>query len=221
MANPDDDEPRARDLVATPERTEELDPETRAQLERWFGLPSYTQLEEEGADDPDLAESRERIARACAAVDPALVAHVDRWTSSADGLLKFEPLDLGKIDPSISAVDDVLVERAGMIADPREVALPQSLINDLADCTPQAVLRDIHRPELQFEIRYEVDQAIAEVARLDVRETIDRAMRTRIRIEFDDGPTALDEMRAALADLAALKAQPWKPIPSPNRRVEE
>jgi hypothetical protein len=221
MATTDDEtsEPRARDLVDDPDRRDELDPATRAQLERWFGMPSYQQLEEEQPDDPELVELRERRARACAAVDPALVDKLNQWTTSVERLLLFHPLDLEILDPSISAIDEALVQRAGVIADPREVEVPFALIDDLKECTPQAVLRDLHRPETLFAIRYEVDQMVLDASPPDVVAEIRAAMRTRI--ETRTGPRPLDEARAALDELAAIKRRPWLPIQTPNRRVEE
>src|SRR5262245_58418063 len=70
----DDDEPRAKDLLTRKEAVEELDPETKAQLERWFGLPSFQELEERGEpeEDPYHKKRRESKDAAAAATDPIL-----------------------------------------------------------------------------------------------------------------------------------------------------
>ena len=56
-----------------------IDSGTRADLERWFGLPSYEALAEQGvhpeppAEEPSYVERRKRQDAAMAAVDPALL----------------------------------------------------------------------------------------------------------------------------------------------------
>ena len=70
-----------------------LDSATRADLERWFGLPSYEQLAERGvqppppAEDPEFAAIRNRRDEAIASVDPAMVEwHRRRTTPPPDGI---------------------------------------------------------------------------------------------------------------------------------------
>src|SRR5215510_8283576 len=69
--NPDDDK-KVKDLI---------DAATRAELERWFGLPSFEQLAERGIqpqppeppEDPEVATVRKRRNEAIAAIDPAML----------------------------------------------------------------------------------------------------------------------------------------------------
>ena len=93
MASDDtDDEPAPPPATpapapAPPEQTVKqlLDASTLAELERWFGLPSFQELADKGEPpprDPDLEAAREQRAKAIAAVDPELVeAHRRRVES--------------------------------------------------------------------------------------------------------------------------------------------
>src|SRR5262245_45701839 len=86
--SPPDDDPKVKDL---------LDDATRADLERWFGLPSFTQLAEEGKpaaipeqEDPEQVERRERREKAMAAVDPAIVdRHFRRYDVAPESVVQF------------------------------------------------------------------------------------------------------------------------------------
>src|SRR2546423_4836982 len=121
---------------------------TRAELEKWFGLPSFSELAEQGAppppDDPEMIAVRERREQALAAVDPALVARIlDRTEVRAETLLQLElTLDV-RVDPDIALFDGSLAERAATIAEPREVEISEELRDDLKECVPQALLRDL------------------------------------------------------------------------------
>src|SRR5688572_22019300 len=94
----DDDDRRVKDLVAAAKAGDEnIDPQTAADLARWFGLPSFTQVEEGEVkprpvkpEDPEVVARREAVARATAAVDPAFCDRLHgKWAHGHD-LLKFE-----------------------------------------------------------------------------------------------------------------------------------
>ena len=72
-----------------------LDAATKAELARWFGLPSFEEPSSEAAppppEDPETAELRERRAAAAAAVDPALLdAMHQRYEVRPETLIQFE-----------------------------------------------------------------------------------------------------------------------------------
>jgi len=217
-----DDDRKVRDL---------LDPQTRADLERWFSLPSFEQLAEEGTpaepvEDPAIAAVRERREQAIAAVDPALfAAHVARIRACEDMTLFASTVTL-HVDPELGMIDRARVEQlAAAIAEPREVDLPPELLDDLNECTPQAILRDLHRSEQEFEKTFELVDIAAE-QRLDIVAEVRSAMATRPGIELPEpGQSPWREGSTLLTELRAERCQPWPKLlaglPLPNRRVEE
>jgi len=215
-----DDDRKVRDL---------LDPQTRADLERWFSLPSFEQLADEGVtaepvEDPEIAAVRERREQAIAAIDPALfAAHVARIRACEDMTLFASTLTL-RIDPELGMIDRARIEQlAAAIAEPREVDLPPELLDDLNECTPQAILRDLHRSEQEFEKTFELVDIAAE-QRLDIVAEVRSAMATRWELP-ELGPSPWIQGSALLTELRAERRQPWPKLlaglPLPNRRVEE
>ena len=209
-----------------------LDPRTRADLERWFALPSFEQLADEGKqpappdEDPEVVAVRERREKAIAAVDPQLLAaHVARM-ATCEGMTVFAYTLETRVDPDMGMVDRALIDRQGSIADPREIELPQELEDDLRECAPQAILRDLHRPELDFEKTFEIVDIAAE-QRLDIVAEVRAVMATRYEIDISAlGPSASHEARAQLRELRdLLRDQPWPRVLATatlaNRRVEE
>lgn len=212
---PSDDDPRVKQM---------LDASTLADLERWFGLPSFQELaekKEEPEADPELQATREQRAKAIAAIDPAVVEAHRRRVEVGETLLQFKAvLDL-RIDPAIARLDYDHIEKKQSIAEPREVEIPDQLRDDLTECTPQAILRDLHRPELYFDKIFEVVDMAAE-QRLDIVAAVDEAMRTSWRLPPFGGSIAA-EGRALLAE---LKVERMRSIADalaslPNRRVTE
>jgi hypothetical protein len=212
-----DDEPKVKEL---------LDAATQADLERWFGLPSVTQLEEEGkqagpADDAEMVEAMARRDRALASVDPGLIAEIWSRTEERPSPIVFKPSVEIVIDETVALFDHGMVDRAMTIADPREVEIPDALIEDLKDCTPQALLRDLHRPESYFDKTFEIVDAAAE-QRLDIVAEVKSAMSTNWKLPAF-GRTALDESRDLLAGVRAQRRQKWiEFLPHlQNRTVQE
>ncbi|HWU90011.1 MAG TPA: hypothetical protein VN253_22265 [Kofleriaceae bacterium] len=201
-----------------------LDAATIADLERWFGLPSFQQLaekEEPAPEDPDMVAVRERRAKAIAAVDPAMVEAHRRRVESGETLIRFQATIEVRIDPSLAQLDLAMIEQKQAMAEPREVEIPDQLREDLADCTPQAVLRDLHRPETLFDKMFEVVDMAAE-QRLDIVQAVDEAMRTSWKLPaFEVSPVT--EGRALIAELRQDRMRSIAHLlPTfPNRRVTE
>ena len=203
-----------------------IDGATRADLERWFGMPSYEALAEQGIhpepppEDPRFAERRKRQDAALAAIDPALVeAHRLRTDRLAQTMNPMPELPL-HIDPSIVQLDTAMIAQRGAIADPREVERPRDIDDAVRDdCTPQALLRDLHRPERYFDREFQrVD--LLESYRLDVAANIDEAMATSSKLP-PRGTSLFDEGYALLQELRAERNQPWTDIEMPRRRGTE
>jgi hypothetical protein len=200
-----------------------LDAKTIAELERWFGLPSFQELAERGEPpppDPELEAVLERRAKAIAAVDPALLEAHRRRTESGEDLIRFQAVIDVRVDPKMTRIDLEQVEQRA-IAEPREVEVPFQISDDLAACTPQAILRDLHRPELYFDKVFEIVDMAAE-QRFDIVAAVDEAMRTSWKLPPLGGLPAA-EARTLLAE---LKQERMRSIAHflpqlPNRRVTE
>jgi hypothetical protein len=214
---PDDDDKRVKDL---------LDEATQADLERWFGLPSFEQLAEEQppapAEDPEVAAVREQRAKAIAAVDANLLERIiDRVERRPEQLLEFEPIIDVHVDPEIAQFDHQMADNVATFAEPREVEISDELKDDLKECTPQALLRDLHRPELDFEKTFEVVDAAAE-QRLDIVAEVATAMRTSWKLPpLSASPFV--ESRRLIEEARADRKRPWAEavVGMPNRTVQE
>lgn len=214
---PDDDDPKVKEMI---------DAVTQRELEKWFGLPSYTQLAEEKPAafeaDPEVKAVIERRDRALAAVDPALLETIRlRTDADPDRILVFDYAIETRVAETFGAVDARLVERGGAIAEPREVEISDDLKDDLRDCTPQALLRDLHRPELDFDKQFEIVDFAAE-QRMDIVAEVRAAMATSWTLPDLDG-SPLVESKRILAELRAERQRPWvEYLPQlRNRKVSE
>lgn len=229
---PDDDKPDPtvkqlleRDLDKPLE--EFVDAKTAAELERWFGLPSFQQVEEGevklSSEDPDVAAVRERRAKAMAAVDPALLEAHRKRTDAPDDLIKFKATIELRIDPSVALFDLAMIENKLTIAEPRDVERPEDIEDQMREAAPQALLRDLHRPEIDFEKTFELVDMAAEQW-IDVVAAVDEAMATSWKLP-PLGATPAHELRAFLAEVRAEYDAPWPDILNrahlPNRRVQE
>jgi hypothetical protein len=201
-----------------------LDAGTRAELERWFGLPSFEQLADQGKtpappppEDPKFAEARKRREAALAAVDPAMLEAHRRRVEPRRPMTTFDAVIELRIDPDIGQFDQAIVAR--QLAEPRELDLPSDLADDLRECAPQALLRDLHRTEVVFEKRFEWVDAIAE-HRVNASAIAAEAMATSWAAPR---PTrsAFAEARAILIETRGIRRRPWIEIAMPNRKVTE
>jgi len=217
-------DPTVKQLLEGRSLDDVVDAATQRELERWFGLPSFEQLaaQPKPPEDPEMVAVRERREKALAAVDPALVERIRvRTETTAESLLKFEPTIDIHVDPSVALLDVAMIERA--IAEPREVEIPEQLRDDLKDVTPQALLRDLHRPALDFEKTFEVVDMAAE-QRFDIVAEVETVMATSWKLP-PLGASPLVESRRMLDELRADRKKSWvdaiKQLPLPNRRHAE
>jgi hypothetical protein len=124
-----------------------------------------------------------------------------------------------RVDPSVALFDTAMIAR--QIAEPREVEVPEELRDDMKDVTPQALLRDLHRPELSFDKTFEIVDVAAE-QRLDIVAEVDAAMKASWKLP----PLGASPWREAAALVDAIRAderRSWVELAKtlPNRTVEE
>jgi hypothetical protein len=211
------DEPRVRDLLARGETPAVQDPALVAQLAAWFGLPSFEQLEDQAAaaappHEPSAVEKvQERRREVLAQIDPALLAHVTRHSGVAEQLRPAEPAPR-PWEGRVTAFDPSQVPPELTEDDWREVEIPNELRKDLKIATPQAFLRDLHRPEKEFYVRmqspwddFDPDEAQAE---MDVMAPVRDALRRDYRVGTTQ-PPATRTMSEAWSDRLATMAKPW------------
>jgi hypothetical protein len=216
MAPDDEDDPKVKQL---------LNPATEADLARWFSLPSFQELPEEAQpvpEDKDMAAKVERRDRALAAVDPALLESLRmRNEVKPATLIRFEAKIDVHVDEQLPMFDERMVQRAASIAEPREVEISDELRDDLKECTPQALLRDLHRAEFDFDKTFEWVDHLAEL-RLDIVSEVATAMATNWKLP-PLAASPLVEGRAVLDGVRAQRRRNWTEfLPSlARRRVRE
>jgi hypothetical protein len=201
-----------------------LDPATRAELERWFSLPSFGEVADRRKsveDDPEVIAVRDRRAKAIEAVDPVLLEEHRRRTDPPPDLIMFKVAIDVVVDPDLALVDHAMADRLYSPAEPREAELPGDLSEVMQDVTPQAILRDLHRSEETFWKQFEVVDAIAE-GRVDASAVVAEQMAARHR--FSSKPMAYAQGCAAYDLARAERGKPWVNLLSlylPSRRVTE
>jgi hypothetical protein len=229
---PDDSDPRdpkVGDLLANRQLTEVVDAATRKELERWFGLPSFAEVEAtksgrlRAEDDPEIQAVLERRANAIAAVDLRLLATIlERTEDRQDDLLSFKADLEVRVDPDIALFTTHVVDRAMTIAEPREVERPDGIDDDLQERVPQALLRDLHRPEDYYPKMFEVVDVAAE-QRFDIVAEVATAMRTSLQVQVA-GPSPFAEADAIIAGMRRVRRESWVALWTeqqlPNRSVE-
>jgi hypothetical protein len=215
MAGPDDnDDRKVKEL---------LDPAAIADLERWFTLPSFTQLAERGVrpepqeESPEVAAMLKARANALASIDPVLLADHIRRMDLAGGMVRpLPPFELA-VDATMTSIDFSIGDRQRVIAEPRDYERPFDLEDQLADKAPQALLRDLHRPELVFDKIFElVDPGAAQ--RLDGIALVNEVMATSWRAPAF-AAFATELAREAMNELRAIKRRPWTDFKVPMQPV--
>lgn len=213
---PDNDDKKVKELIDTA---------TRADLERWFSLPSFQQLADlnkpppEPLENPDIAAVRKRRAEATAAIDPALVEAHRKRTDPPEDLIRFKALIDVCVDPSIARFDAAMIDRQHTIAEPREVEIPPLLYDDLKEATPQALLRDLHRPVRWYDKTFEFSDPLGEL-RVDIPAVVAEALVSH-KVELPGSP--YQKACAVVEEIRDQRRRPWTGLLPllRNRRVKE
>jgi hypothetical protein len=218
----DDDDKKVKELLDDASTVSEED------LARWFSLPSFQQLAEQPPPpapvvDEQMQEVIERRQRALEAVDPAFVARLEeRVEQRPETLIQFSPKIDVCVDERFGLLDASMIDRGFSIAEPREVEVPEELRDDLKDCTPQALLRDLHRAVFDFDKMFEVVDYGAE-QRVDIAADVRGVMATDWRLR-ELGSSSFAEGRALVEDLRDQRHRSWVTEVLPtlrNRTVTE
>lgn len=211
---------RGADLVrakTSDELAGKLDPQTTAQLAAWFGLPSYTELAERGETGPKESEDdkywRELRAKIADAVLPAMIERVASKVTSADRLLQLRELAPMTTEVPVLLHDERFSDQVGMASEPRVLELSNEHLSDLNDCAPQAILRDLYRPEADFCEPCTWREPWG-TPPPDDRAMVREVMNQRYPMPPWIKPVA--EFHEATADMRVWKAKDWGALPIPR-----
>jgi hypothetical protein len=211
----DGDDTRVKDTLPTT---------TIEQLRAWFSLPSFEDLEEAGAGAAPrpLSVEQERqaeIEKVLEHVSPTLFARLEERAAGRRrlGLTTLEKRPWETPDDMISVEDT----RAPTEDAWREVEIPMELRADLKQCTPQAFLRDLYRPESEFWIRMQpaFDDEL-EPVRMDELAALRALILADYRVGIDLTP-ATEKIRADYAARRAVMKRPWHEAKREEARQRE
>ncbi len=204
-----------------------VDEKTAAELQRWFGVPSFEQLADEGKSaeqtSPEDAARDKKRAETIAAVSDEMLSGLDYRHHHAWDLIMFKPVIDVKLDVDMPMFDDAGLARLYANNEVREVQRPQDIEDELKDQTPQALLRDLHRSEETFEKQFEMRDEVAESA-VDAVVEVRTAMATSWKLPSLGDPPGV-ALRKIFAQVRADLHVNWADLPKtlvmPNRRVTE
>lgn len=217
------DEPKIKDLLAGTQPTAIGDPETQRLIEQWLALatPNTDPTPQAPPVDQELEAVIERRAKACEAVDPAIVEAIEfRYEVAPQSLIKFEVLIDLRVRDDMPLFNYAMIDQLSTIAEPREVEIPEERKDELRETSPQALLRDLHRVVNEFTLSLEIVDVASE-QRLDIVAAVEDAMATSWALP-PLGPSPFEEERRLLQlDRASIYREPWSEIRMPNRAVTE
>lgn len=172
-------------------------------------------------------ERRDVIARrdrAIAAANPELVTHIERHRRDADRLRRLSSEDPLPERASIARFDLDAWQIREMASEMRELEPSEAIRRALSHRTPQAFLRDLHRPVVAFgqvELRRVVSPTSSALALERIRAAVKAAMAIRSRDEVAQ-PLATRLMEDGMRELRTILARPWsesrpaRPLPLPR-----
>ncbi len=193
-------EPTVRELLENPQgHNDNLDADTLAELQRWFGLPSAMDLPEPEPTPAHVARRDEALA----AVDPEFLTYLHRIANRVP-LMMEEPHLALRAKEDHATVPERFAATANL-GEPREVEIPYLLSDDLKECVPQALLRDLHRVEEYYGIYYDIVKVSEGIPNLrrDINSAISRGEEERKQVMIRE------QRDLALTDRQMIHAIPW------------
>jgi hypothetical protein len=200
---------------------DKLDPALIARLEAWFGAPTTAQApppppaRRRSAEEIELERARRRALEALE--HSALAARLEQRGHSLATLVRPLPPVRLSIERSVTKFD--LARWRLLETGPREVERPDDLWDALAERTPQALLRDLHRPVMYFD---EVEFEQIEV--FPPGSTSTGEVRESMAADYRWTPEE-PQLEFARADLAALRHrlrhEAWGEAPAEIARIRD
>lgn len=215
-----------RELIAAAKRGDTevqalLDPSTAAELAKWFGLPSFSELAERGEAPADVTgesstfdEQDKAREAAMAAAQPAFLEHIERWYQKCERL-KHDDATAERMYERFAHVTTVIEQFAHrlVLQSPVDRERPYAIDDALHICTPQALLRDLFRPADSFTKYFEIDPTREPV--FEHKPKMASLFHTPLAKSFT---TVLVELRESLAQIREMHASNWAELDLPNRK---
>lgn len=222
----DDDAARGNRESRADDASDELSPEEIAKLAAWFGeAPVSDELAAEFEAKRVAAETARQavVAETLKGVDEALAKRLWQRESAAETLCQILEPPVSPYDAAPLTTFDLGAWGLRFAGEPREYELSEEMLSDLGDRTPQALLRDLHRPENYFgtvaftemDIGYD---AGGHRSRALVQEAIYSDYRAHMATDDDLSPRR--GMERALNEAREAVQGPWDEMGA-DRRPEE
>jgi len=213
-------EPRVDQLILSDDEatTPDIDPELVSRLETWFGplgapadeTPAAAQELYDVWLSPENPHQEWRRARALEVVSRGpLAANLERRGASYGAMVEpLPPIELA-MDPGIARLD-LSVWPDPPARGPRELMRPEDLAEAVTERVPQAVLRDLHRPEPEVgPIVLERIEIAGETGTRPL-ETVRAIIDTRYRIDIKALVDTPGQIRGSMAEMRQrIDDEPW------------
>jgi len=208
---------------------DDMDPALVARLEAWFSGPATSfpppagETATPGIPEPPEPEPEPQSKKALDAVDPGLLERLESQGARAAKLV--EPLSppAHTLDPSISRFDFAVWGLQG-IGEPREVERPDDVQFAVQERTPQAILRDLHRPVRHYGDIYlrPVDLGIDRYGAHARAAIASLVYERRYHVDPKQEPNGHRALLESVAERRAILDRPWeeskpeqpRPVPS-------
>ena len=169
-------------------------------------------------DDPEIRALWRRRRRAMRAVDPDFLAYFESLKTRGDDNIRLP-------DPPVLALEtplasfDIHAWRLNFLGI-REWEIDEDLYDDLRERTPQALLRDLHRPVTTWPLALESTDLGVDVGGLRSQASIRGTMQARYSICMDEYRLASVQGREQLEVLRDILETPWEEsyIPESERK---
>lgn len=207
---------RVRELMSGEVSQADLDPQTIAELAAWFGPPrSAAPSPEAEHTSPELEEVRARRERAMEAVDPAFLAAIEeRARQRATVLSPKEPPRL-----AIELAETHFVDFSAWSLGLTEIGtrqIPDEIHEALAERSPQAILRDLHRPVASWPLSLAPKTIYGDPDGSEGSQRRRALIQQRYQIRAQELPHASKEAKKELAGLRERLEEPWETIYIPE-----
>lgn len=218
-----------------PDSSDAIDPALIERLEAWFAGPA-TGFPPPAPDKPREAsptdgppkrrpvdERARQRERALAAVDPGLLEHLERQGDRSAEMLEPLPPPKLTLDANISRFDFSAWGLQG-IGEPRDVERPDDIQLAVQERTPQAILRDLHRPVRWYGgvVLRPMDMGIDRYGAQSRAAIDDLVYQRRYRVDPHREPSGRRVFQEEVAGIREILGEPWenskpaepRPVPS-------
>lgn len=136
-----------------------LDPNELAELSQWFARPSRQAVEAAIPDaaspeDEQYSERQLRIVEASKAIEPRMIALLDRHEHAVARYLRPIEGPPAFLDESIFQIRVPPADEDARVGDLRDYVRDGEIEDALQQAVPQAVLRDLYRSETDFQLQF-------------------------------------------------------------------